>query len=209
MSDGLTSPPPSAAASGGLLDDWQPAPARAGVRRIVIESLGVLLAFAAVGAAAGWFWEWVWTPPSGAVREGQWFYDDYASLGMAFDATALYILIGAGAGLVLGVLASLFARRSGLATLVAVAAGSALAAFLCYRVGLHLAPTDPATLATGLPDGTELPGALEMPGKSPYVFWPLGALIGLAVTNVFAIGWSGSTRREATDPAWLARSRNG
>ena len=59
----------------------------------------------------------------------------------------LCVAIALVAGLVLGLLCAWLFDRSELVTLAAVSAGSALAAYLMYRVGTHLSPADPHELA--------------------------------------------------------------
>lgn len=164
------------------------------LRGALVEALVAVAVFAAVGAAAGWLWFRVWDPPQGTVADGAWGYDDFRQVGAVFSATGLYVILGLTGGLLLGVLTALVCRRSELATLAAVAVGSALAAFLCYRVGLHLSPADPRTLAPGLPDGTRLPENLTMPGRSPFVAWPLGALVGVAIVYFTLPGAPAATR---------------
>jgi len=182
---------------------------RRALARLFLEALVVVAVFAGVGAACGWLWFKLWTPPQGGVQDGEWLYLDLTEIGQVFDATGLYAVIGLAGGLALGVLASLLARRSELVTLAAVAVGSALAAFLCYRVGVHLGPPDPAILAASAPEGTLLPGNLSLSGKSPYVVWSLGGLVGLAVTYFLLTSRSEVQHREDHDADWLARNQVG
>ncbi len=203
----------------GAAPPASPAPRRRPfpLRGALVEAALVVAVFAAVGAAAGWLWFRVWDPPQGTVVEGTWGYDNFRELGAVFSATGLYVVIGVLSGVLLGVLAALLCRRSELVTLVAVAAGSVLAGFLCYQVGLHFSPPDPNTLAAGLADGEQLPARLEVPGKSPYVAWPLGALLGLTVVYFLTTGVSAgigqetreARRRESDDPAGLSRNQIG
>ncbi|MGA8255967.1 MAG: hypothetical protein WB767_05260 [Nocardioides sp.] len=172
---------------------------------MLAQALLVVAVFAGVGAACGWLWFTVWTPPSGGVQDGVWLYEDFASIGDVFDATALYVVVGVGVGALLGVLTAVLVRRAELLMLVAVLAGSALAAWLSYRVGLHLSAPDPTTLAAGLPDGTQLDGNLELPGRSPFIAWPLGALVGLAVTYFLTTTVASTQQRDEYDPEWLQR----
>ncbi len=206
MSDGMT-PGATAPPDAG--------PTRSRLLGQLLEPLVVLAVFAAAGAAAGWLWERWWTPTAGVVIDGTWipgyrpqgdvFVFDFPSLEGFFDATAQYVVIGVAAGLVLGVAVSLLGRRSELVMLVAVVLGSALASLIAYRLGTHLGPVDPTTLEASAPDGTALPAALAVPGRSPFVAWPLGALIGLGLTYLFTSATAESARRESEDPRWLER----
>lgn len=186
---------------------------RSTLRGAAVEALVALVVFAAVGAGAGWLWYRLWDPPIGTVLDGTWGYDNFDELGSVFSATGLYVVIGLLGGLLLGVLTALLCRRSELVTLLAVAVGGAVAGYLCYRVGLSLSPPDPTTLAAGLPDGESLPDDLTMPGRSPFVAWPLGALLGLTIVYFLTTGVSAGVgearRRDADDPRWLRRNQNG
>lgn len=156
---------------------------RAWLQPIAVQAVAVLLLFAAVGAAAGWLWFRVWTPPTGIVFEQQW-YTDEAGLRATFSGTALYVVIAAAAGLVLGALCGLLLDRSELVTLAAVVAGSALAGYVMMLVGVQLSPPDPDVLARTAADDTRLAGELSLGGWSPYLAFPFGALVGLAVSFV-------------------------
>ncbi len=143
----------------------------------------VLLLFAVGGAVAGVVWEWVWTPPVGMVADGRWLLD---ADGLRDDVsgTALYIVVAAVAGLLLGVLAGLLPHPAELVTLAGVVVGSALAAWVMLEVGQALGPVDPRDLAADAGEGALLPGRLTVSGWSPYVAFTTGALVGLLVVLV-------------------------
>lgn len=212
MSDGMTYDV-AAPASGDA-----PTSRRRLVRQ-VIEVVVVLVVFAGVGLAAGWLWEHWWHPTTGAVIDGKWYagtrvegdylVSDFPGLRGYFDATASFLLIGVVAGLVLGTLSALLARRSELVMLTVVAVGSVLACFLAYRLGVHLGPPDPDPIAATAKNGTVLPAGLSLKGKSPFIGWTLGALLGLGFTYFLTSGVSESRRRENDDPRWLSRNQIG
>lgn len=172
----------------------------------LLEPLFVLLAFAAAGAVAGWFWERWWTPITGVVVDGTWipgyrprgeeFVFDFPSLEGFFDGTAQYVVLGLVGGLLLGILCGLLGRHSELVMLAAALLGSALAGFVAYRLGTSLGPVDPTTLESSLPDGSVLPADLSVPGASPFVAWPLGALVGLGGVYLLTV----TTRPGDTQP---------
>ncbi len=174
-----------------------------------LEAAAVLVLFAAVGAACGSIWFWVWPQPTGTVFDNNWFADE-AGLRKVFDGTAWYVVLAAAGGLLAGALATVFARRSPLVTLVAVIVGSFLAAWLMLRVGLQLSPTDPDVLAKTTEDGAKLPGRLSLEGgHSPYLVWPLASLIALMVLNFLLSSRDDFQGREARDPRWLSRNQPG
>ena len=168
----------------------------------LLRCLAVLTVFVGVGALAGWLWEVIWTPPMGVVFHDTWFLDppgpDYA-----FSGTALYVLIGAGVGLLLGVAAAWRAGHE-LLTLATVLVGSALAGWVMFAVGHALGPPDPSVVAEGMDDYARLPGALVLAGAPAWLAVPVGALTGLTVVYLFGLGRAvGRMRRSAgrTDDA--------
>jgi hypothetical protein len=181
MSDRLTAPPTY---------DVLPAPARARRSPWVVapvQALVIVAVFAGVGAAAGRLWYHLWDVPSGTVSGGQW-YTSEAGLRDDFQGVAWYVAIAVVAGLVLGILCSWLLDRSELVTLVAVVAGSALAAYLMLRVGSHLSPPDPHELAQTAKDGVKLKGALRVTSWPPRGAFPFGALVGLALVYSLSAG---------------------
>jgi hypothetical protein len=183
------------------------------VRRLLphaIEVLVVVAVFAAAGAGLGWLWFHVWQQPTGTVGSHQWFPNDEEGLRDVFDATGWYVTLAAAGGIVVGGLATVFGRRAPLVTLVAVVAGSALAAWLMLKVGLSLSPGDPETLAKTAADGTTLRGRLSLEGgNSPYLAWPLGGLVALMVLNFLLSSRDQVSDREAVDERWLSRNQPG
>ena len=153
------------------------------VRAVLLRLVVVVAAFAAVGAIAGVVWEWLWTPPSGVVIDHELLLDG-EGLRADFASTGLYVLIAAVAGLLLSVLLGVLLDRHEVATLVGVAIGSALAAYLMLRVGAALGPPDPAPLARAAEDYTRIPDALRVSERSPFTAFPGGAMIGLIVTFI-------------------------
>ena len=78
------------------------------------------------------------------VYQKQWIPQPYAEGERAdFAGTGWYVVVAVVAGLLLGVIAGLLLDRNELVTLAAVAAGSALAAWLMLRVGVSFSAPDP------------------------------------------------------------------
>ena len=183
MSDGLTTPQASPE-----LPDARPGKAPRSPWVVVpLQALATVAVFAAAGAGAGRLWFKVWDAPSGVVAQGQWFTSE-AGLRDDFQGVAWYVAISVVAGLVLGVLAAWLFDRSELVTLVAVVAGSALAAYVMLRVGTHLSPADPHVLAKTAQDGDKLKGALRVTSWPPKGAFTFGALVGLALVYAVSIG---------------------
>lgn len=146
----------------------------------------ILVVFAAAGVAAAFAWMALWEPPRGEVVDGTWYALSFPDVGREFGAIGWYVVIGLVGGVVLGLLAALLATRAEIATLVAVAAGSAVAGLVTYRVGAMLAPPDPTTV-TPSPDGL-VDGTLVMAGSSWFAAWPLGAIAAVFVVYLLTTG---------------------
>lgn len=153
---------------------------RRGVLRVVRQVVLILVAFAITGAVAGLVWEWLWTAPTGTVAKHQWFQDE-TGLRQDFSGTGLYVLVAVVAGLLVGVLVTVAFDRAELVTLGCVVVGSLLAGWVMLKVGLALGPDDPQRLAMTVKDGTSLPGVLMVSGRSPFVAFSTGSLVGLAI----------------------------
>jgi hypothetical protein len=197
MSDGLTATPTHRSL------DRRPEPSGRRLRSAwvvaPVQALVVLAVFTGVGAFAGWLWYRLWDVPHGVVSGGQW-YTDEAGLRDDFDGTGWYVALALVAGLLLGVLSAWLLRRSELVTLLAVTAGSVLAAWVMLRVGHHLSPPDPDRLARTADDGTKLAGALRLHSWVPKGAFPFGALIGLAL--VYGLSATRTPAEVRTEPPW-------
>ena len=145
--------------------------------RVSLRQLAVaILLLALVGVVAGVVWEWLWTPPDGAVVDGSWVAQDEANLREVFSGTGWYVIVASVAGLVGGGLVALFLDRTPLLTLLGVVVGSALGGYLMFRAGVALAPDDPTK------------GALDVSGGSPFIAMPAGALVALALVFIGLMG---------------------
>ncbi len=203
MSDGLTTSPASPAPP---VPDVVASRERAGLAPwlvVLLQALAVLVAFAASGLVAGRLWYHLWDAPSGVVSGGQW-YTNEAGLRDDFQGVALYVAISAVLGLVLGALCAWLLDRSEVVTLVAVLAGSVLAAYVMFRVGTHLSPSDPHVLAKTAQDGDKLKGALQVTSWPPRGACTFGALVGLALVYAVSMGKKPAEvdHRPVADPAY-------
>lgn len=150
--------------------------------RIAAQGLAAVALLAVLGLAGGWVWSWIWDAPPGVVADHTWYPDPYMPGQRAeFDAVAIYVLVALVAGVLGGALCAFLLDRAEVVTVIAVAAGSCLAAWLMATVGEALGPADPDVLARTADDGTRLPGDLVLTGLSPYAALPVGALLALVV----------------------------
>jgi hypothetical protein len=156
----------------------------------------VLLAYAVLGAVAGFVWERLWTPPGQVIVQHHLLYDSYSSLRQVFAGTGLYVLVGAVASALLALGVTVLVRGRELLVLVTVIVGSTIAAALMWRVGTVLGPDDPAGLAARTAARTTVQGNLTVAGKSPYLIWPMTSLFVLALVY---FAWPASFAHERTD----------
>jgi hypothetical protein len=170
----------------------EPATRSRGVLPVITQAGIVVAVCALAGALAGVVWEWLWTPSVGVVIRHEWLVG-LSGLRSEFSATGLYVVVASVAGLLVGALCGLFLDRAELVTLGAVLVGAVLAGWIMVQVGEAMGPPDPRQLAETAPDRTRLPSDLRLAGKSPYVAFPAGATLGLAVVLL------GSTKRHAGD----------
>lgn len=157
---------------------------RESLRPALVQLGLVVLLLALVGVVSGVVWQWLWTAPDGAVVDGAWVAQDEANLRGVFSGTGWYVIVASIAGLVGGGLAALFLDRVPLATLLGVAVGSVLGAFLMFRVGVALGPGDPVAAATSAGADAVIPGVLDVSGSSPFIAMPAGALVALAMVFI-------------------------
>jgi hypothetical protein len=193
------------------------------MRGVILRVGGVVVGSLALGLLGGWLW-WTWWAPAtpGKIYDvpgvGPTWFPDPWDPGMtdAFGGTAQYVLVAAGLGLVLGILAGLFAGRTALAVLGAVVVGSVGAAWLMLWFGTSFSPPDPATLATEANVGEEVPGSLEVteprvdllgwddvPLPTPYAAWPIAALTGFVIVMLSGKSVSDLGAREPDATTWL------
>jgi hypothetical protein len=164
----------------------------------ILQMVLAVAVLAAVGAAAGVVWEWLWSAPVGVVVDHKWVAEDEAGLRGQFAGTGWFVVVATVAGLVGGTVVALFLDRVPLLTLLGVVVGSVVGTWLMLQVGAALGPPDPRHLALTAADGTHLPAQLEVSRRSPWVALPTGALI--AVALVF-FGLAKGRRNEVGRPA--------
>ncbi|MDQ6524115.1 hypothetical protein RB608_10915 [Nocardioides sp. LHD-245] len=152
---------------------------------VVPVVLGALL-----GAAGGWLW-WTWWGPAtpGKIYDtpvGKAWYPEPFDPGIArdFSGTATYVVVGFALAVLLGLVGGWIARHHAVAGVVAVLAGAGLGALAMTLLGESFSPPDPATLVATHQAGDKLPGYLHVAGWTPYLVWPVGAMLAYLVLMV-------------------------
>lgn len=156
-------------------------PARPAVPAPVVVAVLVVVLVAAVGALAGVVWEGVWSPPRGVVVHHQFVAAGEADLRAQFTGTAWYVVVAGVAGLLAGTAVAILAGRRPLLALGSLLVGTAAGAWLMRVVGVALGPDDPTAAGRTVKAGAHVPDMLRVAGFSPYLAYPTGALVALAV----------------------------
>jgi hypothetical protein len=138
-----------------------------------------------VGVAAGFLWLWIAPRPSGVVSASGGKSIQFNSANKVFaSADVTFLFIGIGAGLLCGLVATILARRRGVAVSIAMAVGGTLASLLAAFIGRAL---------SGGPQDYWLARAsvgshhyfIELTTRRFIVGWPIAALLVVFVVALF------------------------
>ena len=129
----------------------------------------------AVIAALVW---WKVTPLAAYTRTASNGSMDEQQLAKQIDADGWFFVVTAVGGLAWGVGMSLWRRRDPILTVVLIALGGLLAAFVTTRLGLWLGPPDPGTVLATAKEGARVPLQLEYGAKGLLAIWPIAGLLG-------------------------------
>jgi hypothetical protein len=167
-----------------------PAPGRARRREDAIAFVGIVVASVLLGAPAGLLWSRIAPHLTVTVTDQGAQAPNIESTKAFVGADGTYLLVMLGVGVLCGVLAWVFARRSGPWTVVALVVGGVLAALIAASVGLR--PGSQHAIEA-LREGSPVRGQVELfLGKrsgndlslrAPWaaVAWPVGALLAFLV----------------------------
>lgn len=155
------------------------------MRRLAL--VGPVVLGALLGAAGGLLWWAWWGPaPQGKVYDtvaGKAWYPDPFDPGITrdFSGTATFVVVAFALALVLGLVGGWLARHQAVAGILAVLAGAGLGVLAMTLLGESLSPPDPASLVASHQVGDVMPGHLAVAGWTPYLAWPVGALLAYLV----------------------------
>lgn len=141
----------------------------------------VLISAVGLGVVAGLVWWQMATPGRWEMRDVGLALTEEASRGQ-FQVIVVFTLVGAVAALVWSVVLSLLMRESGWQLVVAIMAGSVLAAVVAWQVGAFLGPPPIQTVA-GLELGDTVPDELKIDSAAPFLAWPIAALVGVLLVS--------------------------
>ena len=156
------------------------------------DALVVLGWFLVIGVLAALVW-WKVTPLAEFTRSATGGQRGEDQLGRQVAADGWYAVLAAAGGLVSGVVLAALRRRDPLVTVLLVAAGSLLAAFVMLRVGLWVGPPRPSDALRDAAVGDQVPMQLKTQAAGVVFVWPIAAMLG-------AVGvlWGVDERRPRT-----------
>lgn len=193
MPDKLIVPPPPRMAGA----THPPARLRPDLSRpTLLQAASVIGLFVVGGVVAGLVASLLWTPPKGMVLDGRWYRGltsidpptvaQNADQGV-FAASGWFSVCALVLGLLVGLFAALWLRRSELLNLVSLTVGGLVGGLLMRWVTSLRSPTDPTTLAKGLKNGTVLPDHFQLASGWLVVIVPGAALFALMLVYLI---WS-------------------
>lgn len=96
-----------------------------------------------------------------------------------FDNDGWFMILGAAACGVLGLVLTLLSRLDELATVALVPAAALLAALLAAQIGTWAGPEDPAGVLAAAETGGTAQDTVQVRSTGAYLAWPGGALVGV------------------------------
>jgi len=143
------------------------------------------IAVVTIGVLAGLVWWWLAPRAHGTVSAGNGKSIQFDSANKVFaSADVTFLFVGVGAGLLCGFVATILARRRGVAVSVAMAVGGTLASMLAAFIGRALSggPQDHwlARASVGRHDYF-----IELTTRRFLVGWPIAALLVVFVVGLF------------------------
>lgn len=150
----------------------------------------------ALGAASGFGWLLLAKPAEWQVTSDGIVLTEEGSQGR-FGVIVTYVLIAMAVSLVWGLVAGLKLRRMGWILVPVFAIAAILAGVLAWRIGVAFGPPDPATV-TGTSIGDKIPQELAIDAFTPFLIWPIFALVGLFVA-VYSTSDDGANRPRRRD----------
>ncbi len=156
------------------------------VRAELLPAVSVLSTVCVLGLPLGWLWFRLAPAERGVLSGVGGFTPLPGEIAHRFDALAVFFLLGLGVGVVTGTAAWLLQRRRGPVVLLALTAGSALAAWLAMRTGIALAaPYDEALAAA--PAGSVVTHPPRLDSGWALIAQPFGA----ALAYLAGAAWNG------------------
>ncbi|WP_204357771.1 MULTISPECIES: hypothetical protein [unclassified Streptomyces] len=165
------------------------------------DGAAIALVLGVAGVLLGVLWAWL-APRVQLVSNGEAVFLRNTESEARIGADATFFLLSAGFGVLSAVAVFLWRRRGGVPQVVGLAAGSAFAALVGWRVGLWLGPS-PDVVAVARRVGKSVPfdAPLELMAHGTLLVWPMVAVIvHLALTAL----WGPREPAPAMSVSWPA-----
>jgi hypothetical protein len=151
--------------------------ARSRLVQSLFDVLIVAAWFAAAGLIGGWVWAHVVSLPQ-VSKEGNAAPVPSEELAKQVGMDGWFFVIALAAGVVSGIALLVWRHRDPLLTVVLVALGGGLAAWLMVTAGEAFGPGDPIAALRKLPDGAHVSEQLRLHAHGVAWVWPIAAAFG-------------------------------
>lgn len=142
-----------------------------------------------LGVASGFVWLLLANPAEWEVTDNGIILTEDGAKGR-FGVIVTFVLISILVAFLWGLIAGLRLHALGSLLVPVFAVAAILAGVLAWRVGVAFGPPDPASV-TGASVGDKLPQRLAVDAVTPFLIWPIFALLGLLIA-VYSTGDSGA-----------------
>ena len=130
-----------------------------------------------LGVVSGFVWILLANPAEWEVTDNGIILTEDGSKGR-FGVIVTFVLIGIVVAFLWGLIAGLRLHAVGWLLVPVFAIAAVLAGVLAWRIGVAFGPPDPASV-TGASMGDKLPQRLAVDAVTPFLIWPIFALLGL------------------------------
>ena len=137
-----------------------------------------------LGVASGFVWLLLAKPAEWEVTDNGIILTEDGAKGR-FGVIVTFVLIAIVVAFLWGLVAGLRLQRVGWLLVPVFAIAAALAGVLAWRIGAAFGPPDPASV-TGGSVGDRLPQRLAVDAVTPFLTWPIFALLGLLIATYSA-----------------------
>jgi uncharacterized membrane protein YeaQ/YmgE (transglycosylase-associated protein family) len=174
---------------------------RSGALFVVYAALaGVVVAF-----PAAWVWGQVAHPPAGELTKTGLVLGE-VQLNQQSGVTLWFLVVGAVAGFLAGLLVGWLGRRRGVVVVVAVVVLCVVGAWLSGYLGIHVFGPDEKAEAATASVGDLVTSRLTLGTDLAYLGWPIGGLAGACLALVCSPEYADDSLRERRSRSIAART---
>jgi MFS family permease len=176
----------------------------------MVRSGALFLAYAALAGVlfafpAAWVWAQVADPPAGELTKTGVILGE-VQLNQQSEVTLWFLVVGAVAGFLAGLVVGWLGRRRGVVVVVAVLMLCAVAAVLSGYLGIHVFGPDEKAEAAAASVGDLVTSRLALGTDLAYLGWPIGGLAGACLALVCAPEYADDMVRNRRSRTMAART---